>query len=101
MLAPNVVRALNDYVSAFIRDLPTMKEKYMNEFEAGRDFGFGGVGDLVHIILHDIRHESVMVFARNSNSQMPNDRELQEMVKVIDRRASDITLAVQDWIRYD
>lgn len=103
MLKDRVIIALNEHVKDTLQKLPRMKEAYLEQFEEMKKMGLGDAFSLrstiVHEIYHNLRHESMMIFARNSDSRFPTEAEIQEMGKLLDRHTSEIESKVNslDW----
>lgn len=93
LLDSKVISALNQYVDSRISNLPNMKEKYYSDSPNETNEW------ILHHIVHDLRHESVMVFM-NTKGRFPNDLEQNEISDLINKRLTDIArmLKVLHWV---
>lgn len=97
---------MNEHIDSVIRDLPNRKEEFITELEAAKQAGLTDVSEfklhmnIIHSVMHDIRHESVMIFAKYSHSKHLNEVEFGEMMKVIENRNPEIGAVVNSlqWI---
>lgn len=98
MLDSKINTALNEYIDSVIRNLPNMREEYSVGIEGAREAGVSEDSDLrnyiVQDIAHDLRHESVMIFARHSHSRFPTDKEIEDMGRVVEERIGEIRSVV-------
>lgn len=104
MLDAKVKTALNEHIDSILQNLPSMKAAYAEQIKSDRQLlGFTDAyalrESIVHSIYHDIRHESVMIFARNACSRFPTIPEQEELSYLIRKRLPEIMSVVDslDW----
>jgi hypothetical protein len=73
-------------------------EKYSVGIEGAKEAGITKDSDLrntiVQDITHDLRQESVMIFAGHSHSRLPTDNEFEALGRVLDKRIEEIRSVV-------